>query len=185
MMCMAECRESDEVNGDLDDFLRVSNYTLHKQYRVFLQALYDTASDLRHSHLPAISVMVLETIHAMWILSVILRLSFAHGPRSIASRVLERDFAPILRYFETKNMTWDELCDDVYLPGYLGQNPGYWGEIHIRNTYVALDLYRQSISDPAGIDGSGPTVAKIIRLLNEIVNSAYKLSREEASKHYS
>ena len=158
--------------------------TQHKQYCEFRQAIYDTARDLRDSHFPTTSAMVLETIHAMWILSVILRFSYADGPHSISSLVLAMDFAAISLYFETTNMTVDELCDDVYranLPGYLEQNRGYWEQTQIRNTYLALNLYRQSILDPAD-NGSGITVTRIIRLLHEIVGVTCKIGREEASK---
>ena len=185
---MEKCREFDDDARDPKYFYMGSHPRHHEQYRAFRRALCDTARDLQHSQFPTTSVMVLETIHAMWILSVIIRFSRAREDPGNVSLFLRVCFRPMLRYFETTDMTLDELCDDVYQvnrPGSSKQSPSYWGQIQIRNTYLALDLYRRSISGPTGIDGSGPTVAKIIGLLNEIVNRTWQVMREEASKHCS
>ena len=179
MICMAECRKFDEVTSDLDCYLMGSDYKHDKQYHAFRLALHNTAQDLRPSQSLMTSVMVLETIYAMWILSVIIRFSNAHGPRIRAPLDLEVDLAPMLQYFETTDMTLEELYCDVYranLPGYLGQDFGCRGHNQIRDTYHALKFYHRSIVIPTE-DGSGPTVARIIRLHNEIVNSTCKLSR--------
>ena len=171
MMCMADFREFDEVTSDPDYNRRVSNYTLPEQYRAFRQALYDTAWAVRYSHSPTVSVTVLETIHAMWILSVIILFSHAHEDRSYLSLVFGMDFAPVFDYLETRHMTLDEICDAVYSANphdYSEQTS--WGQSQIRNTYFTLDLYRRSISGAAGIDGSGPTVAKIFQLLFQIAD---------------
>ena len=167
---MVECREIRKLTKDSEFHRNPSDYTRLEQYRAFRGALYDTARDSRHSHYPTSSVMVLETFYATWILSVIVRYSCAHEDNSLLKWVSGLDFRPMLQYFETTaDMTLDELCEDVYranLPGYLGQNPGYWGQSQIQNTYLALNLYRQSMFGSAESNGSGTTVAEIIRLLN-------------------
>ena len=163
---MAECREFDEVTSDTYYDRRGSHYAQHAQYRL---ALCDTSRELQNLHFPAL--MVLETIHAMWILSVIIRFSYAQEDRIAVSLVFETDFAPMIPYFDPTNMTLDEISDSFYntnLREYLEQTPCYWGKTQIRKTYLALKFYHQSILDPAD-NGSGTTVAKIIGLLNEIV----------------
>ena len=119
MMCMAECRKFDEVTTDLNSY---ASYTTHEKYESFCHALYESARDLQHPDFANISEMVLETIHAMWLLSVIIRFSFAHENPSIVSCNLQIDFRLTLQNLESTDVTLDELCRYVCLanlPGYL------------------------------------------------------------------
>lgn len=172
---MVECRETRKLTKDSEFHRNPSDYTGLEEYRAFRRALYDTTQDSRYSYFPKLSVMVLEILYATWILSIIIRYSCAHEDNGFLKLVSGVDFIPMLLYNEAiADMTLDELCEDVHrasLPAYLGHNPGYWGQSHIQNTYLALKLYRQSIFGPADINVSRTTVAEIMRLFNEDVIS--------------
>ena len=148
---MAECRL---FNHYLTmDFY--SCWSIHKkfhQYHAFRGAVSDISQKFRDSNFSTISMMVLETFYATWILSLILRFKYAHEGGSVDSSSLwsihhELELKPLLLSFETWNKTLDDLYDDVYRANL----PEYLRHTHIQDKAVASGLYRKSIFRPAGL----------------------------------
>ncbi|KAM0798446.1 hypothetical protein BDR22DRAFT_373563 [Usnea florida] len=116
------------------------------QYHAFHQALSNIAWINGHTKFSTISMMVLETFYATWILPLILRFVYAHQGGSVDSSSLwpiryEIELKPLLLSFERWNMTLDDLCDEVYRANL----PEYLKHTHIRDKEVASGLYRESI----------------------------------------
>ena len=152
---MESC-ECGNLNSAYKDHQRPFHSTTSAQYLTLCRALHDATREMHHSLIPTVSPMVLELFYATCVLSTIARLFEGMG-----SLIQMSDLEPMLLYFEARQITLNELCDDVYrsnLPEYLGQSP-------VRNTDVAADLYRKSIFDAAkwlSISGSGSKIAQKI-----------------------
>ena len=181
--------------GDFSDLPSSSNYhqrpynhTHAKRYDAFCRALHVCGRYLQHEYHSTSSVILLDTLYAMWILTIIIRLNYAYEDYCIVSWVQDSDFGPMPVYFEKVDRSFGDMLHDVdciKAMGDIGKDGDYWGQSQIRNTYLALELYRQSIFGPAIIDFSEFTIAEIYGLLNAGVNhtrKSVKLTRSNTTR---
>ena len=138
-------------NSTMDSDSRRSNRTKSEQYAAFCRAFHDILPNLRQYNFSS-SMIVLETFYATGILSLILRFRYAHEGISLHtsnvwSTLHEVELTLCCFFFETRNMTLNDLCDDVYRANL----PEYLKHTHFQDKEVASGLYRQSIFGPANL----------------------------------